>query len=60
MTYEELEMVLGKEDAQLVFDYFLDAPVSYLVLEVLDKTPMVELLRIIESLKRDDPEEEMV
>jgi hypothetical protein len=54
MTYEELEMVLGKEDAWLVFEYFLDAPVSYLILEVLDKTPMVELLRIVESLKRDE------
>ena len=58
MTYEELELVLGKDDAQLVFDYFLDAPISYLILEVLDKTPMVELLRIVESLKRDDLEEE--
>jgi hypothetical protein len=58
MTYEELELVLGKDDAQLIFDYFLDAPISYLILEVLDKTPMVELLRIVESLKRDDLEEE--
>ena len=57
MTYEELELVLGKDDAQLVFDYFLDAPISYLILEVLDKTPMVELLRIVESLKCDDMEE---
>jgi len=57
MTYEELELVLGKDDAQLVFDYFLDAPISYLILEVLDKTPMVELLRIVESLKFDDMEE---
>jgi hypothetical protein len=58
MTYEELELVLGKDDAQLIFDYFLDAPISYLILEVLDKTPMVELLRIVKSLKRDDLEEE--
>lgn len=53
MTYEELELVLGRDDAELLFDYFVDAPVSYLILEVLDKTPMKELLRIVESIKQE-------
>ena len=54
MTYEELELVLGVEEAEILFMHFVDAPVSYLILEVLDKTPMVELLAIIENIKMEN------
>ena len=51
MTYEELELVLGVAEAELLFMHFVAAPVSYLILDVLDKTPMVELLAIIKSIR---------
>jgi len=53
MTHEELELVLGVEEAEILFMHFVDAPVSYLILEVLDKTPMVELLAIIENIRME-------
>jgi hypothetical protein len=53
MLGDDLAAFGGVEEAEILFMHFVDAPVSYLILEVLDKTPMVELLAIIENIRME-------